>query len=102
MPVSMTCSYRSVGRGGRWPFLSRNWRPSIRTDQPRRRSATGITGLHRAVFSEAPTNSPHTEHIMARRQSASKPTWADVKAELATFDRPGLLALIQDLYAAHK
>ena len=40
--------------------------------------------------------------IMARRQLASKPTWADVKAELATFDRPGLLTLIQDLYAAHK
>src|SRR5215831_3745472 len=39
---------------------------------------------------------------MARRQPASKPTWADVKAELARFDRPGLLALIQDLYAAHK
>jgi hypothetical protein len=30
------------------------------------------------------------------------PTWARVKAELATFDRAGLLALIQDLYAAHK
>jgi len=44
----------------------------------------------------------YTEHIMARRQPASKPTWADVKAELARFDRPGLLALIQDLYAAHK
>jgi hypothetical protein len=44
----------------------------------------------------------HNEHIMARRQPASKPTWADVKAELAMFDRPGLLALIQDLYAAHK
>ena len=39
---------------------------------------------------------------MARRQPASKPTWADVKAKLASFDRPGLLALIQDLYAAHK
>jgi hypothetical protein len=39
---------------------------------------------------------------MATRQPASKPIWADVKAELATFDRPGLLALIQDLYAAHK
>ena len=39
---------------------------------------------------------------MARHQPASKPTWADVKAELARFDRPGLLALIQDLYAAHK
>jgi len=39
---------------------------------------------------------------MARSQPASKPTWADVKEELARFDRPGLLALIQDLYAAHK
>jgi hypothetical protein len=39
---------------------------------------------------------------MARQQPASKPTWADVKAGLAAFDRPGLLALIQDLYAAHK
>ncbi len=28
--------------------------------------------------------------------------WTDVKAKLAGFDRPGLLGLIQDLYAAHK
>jgi len=39
---------------------------------------------------------------MARSQSASKPTWTDVKAELASFDQLGLLGLIQDLYAAHK
>src|ERR1700686_1341224 len=39
---------------------------------------------------------------MAKRRSASKPSWTDVKAELARFDRPGLLGLIQDLYAAHK
>lgn len=39
---------------------------------------------------------------MARNQPASKPTWTDVKAELASFDRLGLLGLIQDLYAAHK
>jgi hypothetical protein len=39
---------------------------------------------------------------MAKRQPASKPTWSDVKAALACFDRPGLLGLIQDLYAAHK
>ncbi len=39
---------------------------------------------------------------MARRQPASKPSWTDVKAELASFDRLGLLGLIQDLYAAHK
>jgi len=39
---------------------------------------------------------------MARHKPASKPSWTDVKAELASFDRPGLLSLIQDLYAAHK
>jgi hypothetical protein len=39
---------------------------------------------------------------MARRQPASKPTWTDVKAELANFDRLGLVGLIQDLYAAHE
>ena len=39
---------------------------------------------------------------MARSQPASKPTWTDVKAELASFDQLGLLGLIQDLYAAHK
>jgi hypothetical protein len=44
----------------------------------------------------------HTEHIMASRPPASTPTWTDVKAELERFDRPGLLALIQDLFAADK
>jgi len=39
---------------------------------------------------------------MARRQPRSQPTWTDVKAKLASFDRLGLLGLIQDLYAAHK
>lgn len=29
-------------------------------------------------------------------------TWSDVKANLADFDRAGLLALVQDLYAANK
>jgi hypothetical protein len=38
---------------------------------------------------------------MARRKPP-QPTWADVKAELAGFDRLGLLGLIQDLYAVHK
>ena len=32
----------------------------------------------------------------------AKPTWSDVKAKLADFDRAGLLGLIQDLYAASK
>jgi hypothetical protein len=39
---------------------------------------------------------------MVRRQSISKRTWTDVKAKLASFDRIGLLGLVQDLYAAHK
>jgi len=39
---------------------------------------------------------------MPRRQAGSQPTWTDVKAKLASLDRPGLVGLIQDLYAAHK
>jgi hypothetical protein len=39
---------------------------------------------------------------MARRHPQLQPTWTDVKAKLATFDRIGLMGLIQDLYAAHK
>lgn len=30
------------------------------------------------------------------------PSWSDVKAKLADFDRVGLIALVQDLYAASK
>jgi hypothetical protein len=32
----------------------------------------------------------------------SQPTWTDVKAKLASFNRKDLLGLIQNLYAAHK
>jgi hypothetical protein len=39
---------------------------------------------------------------MVKRQSKSHPTWMDVKAKLASFDRTGLLGLVQDLYAAHR
>jgi hypothetical protein len=39
---------------------------------------------------------------MRRRQEGSQPTWTDVKAQLSSFDRLGLLGLIQDLYVAHK
>ena len=39
---------------------------------------------------------------MARTQSKSQPSWTDVKVKLATFDRAGLVGLIQDLYAASK
>src|SRR5260370_20258917 len=38
---------------------------------------------------------------MIQRQSKSHPKWNDVKAKLASFDRAGLLGLVQDLYAAH-
>jgi hypothetical protein len=37
---------------------------------------------------------------MAKRQLESHPTWTDVKAKLADFDRSGLLGLIQNLYTA--
>jgi hypothetical protein len=36
---------------------------------------------------------------MARK---STPSWSDVKAKLADFDRAGLIGLVQDLYAASK
>jgi len=38
----------------------------------------------------------------SKRQSKAQPTWADVKAKLAGFDRAGLLGLIQNLYAANQ
>jgi hypothetical protein len=37
-----------------------------------------------------------------KRQPKSLPTWTDVKAKLADFDRAALLGLIQSLYSAHK
>ncbi len=39
---------------------------------------------------------------MPRTSPKSQPTWTDLKAQLAGFDRKGLLGLIQDLYAAKK
>ena len=36
------------------------------------------------------------------KQPKSQPTWSDVKAKLADFDRGALLGLVQDLYAAGK
>lgn len=38
---------------------------------------------------------------MIKRTSKSQPRWTDVKATLASFDRAGLLGLVQDLYSAH-
>jgi hypothetical protein len=37
---------------------------------------------------------------MGKRPAKSKPTWADVKINLASFDRAALLGVLQDLYAA--
>lgn len=37
-----------------------------------------------------------------KKSNKKKPTWTDLKRQLAGFDRPELLALIQDLYAASK
>jgi hypothetical protein len=37
---------------------------------------------------------------MGKRLAKSKPTWADVKTNLASFDRAALLGLLQDLYQA--
>jgi hypothetical protein len=37
-----------------------------------------------------------------KKSSKKKPTWTDLKRQLADLDRPALLALIQNLYAASK
>ena len=37
---------------------------------------------------------------MGKRPAKSKPTWADVKINLASFDRAALLGVLQDLYEA--
>jgi len=39
---------------------------------------------------------------MKKRESKTEPTWTDVKAKLAAFDRTALLDLIHHLYAAHR
>ncbi|MCU1275586.1 MAG: hypothetical protein JWO48_3017 [Bryobacterales bacterium] len=55
-----------------------------------------------ADLTTTPARSVKSNKLMVRRQSKSQPSWTDVKAKLASFDRKGLLGLIQDLYAAHK
>ena len=37
-----------------------------------------------------------------KRSGKKEPTWSDLKGRLAEFDRPALIGLIQDLYAANK
>jgi hypothetical protein len=45
---------------------------------------------------------PETEPSMARQHAQSQPTWAAIKAKLASLDRLALIGLIQDLYAADR
>ena len=40
--------------------------------------------------------------LMIKRESKSQPTWTEVKAKLAAFDRAALLDLIHHLYDIHK
>jgi hypothetical protein len=37
---------------------------------------------------------------MIKQRAKSKPTWADVKSELTSFDRAGLMSVLQSLYTA--
>jgi hypothetical protein len=41
-----------------------------------------------------------TSGSLMEASQSSVPTWSDVKAKLADFDRTGLIGLVQDLYAA--
>jgi hypothetical protein len=41
-------------------------------------------------------------NTIATRPKKTSPTWSDVKAKLADFDRAGLLGVVQDLYASSK
>ena len=61
----------------------------------------GCAGLHSLRPNES-SATDYIEHIMPRRQAGSQPTWTDVKAKLANFDRLGLVGLIRDLYTAHE
>ena len=40
--------------------------------------------------------------MATERSKKITPTWSDVKTKLADFDRAGMLALVQDIYAASK
>lgn len=45
---------------------------------------------------------PIPSGLTVAKDKSAPPTWADVRAFLFKFDRPGLQGLIQDLYAASK
>ena len=52
------------------------------------------------------TNSAHllimAAKKMAEKKEKARPGWSDIKSRIADWDRAGLMALIQDLYAASK
>ncbi len=53
----------------------------------------------RLTFQPQPARRVESERNMTKRQSKANPTWEEVKAKLAGFDRAALLAVLQDLYA---
>ncbi len=40
--------------------------------------------------------------MAAKKKPKTRPSWSDVKTKLSEFDRAGLLALVQDLYALNQ
>lgn len=73
-----------------------------------KRSATallagaGLLFLRQAAPLEGDTYGPALKIPMTKGQSKSQPTWTDVKAKLAAFDRTALPDLLHHLYVAHK
>src|SRR6476620_2741900 len=65
----------------------------------RRRSAHRGTSVRRTRAHAALTTRHSTPHMATKKAS---PSWTDVKARLADYDRAGLLGLVQDLYAGSK
>jgi hypothetical protein len=60
----------------------------------------GEAGIHDSPGKPAAASTGSS--TMAARVRKTSPTWSDVKGKLAEFDRPGMLGIIQDLYAASK
>ena len=57
-------------------------------------------GLAQIVAQSQVASTSRINTSMAKRQGKVRPSWENVEAELARFDRAALLALLQDLYAA--
>jgi hypothetical protein len=89
--ASMTCLCKSVGRAGKWPFLSRNWTPSIRMNQPRKPSATGITGSCRVTAFKLRTAAESSRRCARKRMS-----WNFTSVEISFRKKPsGSLTRLQ-------